>query len=92
MVQFVNIRELKNHMSEVIRRARKGYVVVTSRGKPTAVLHRISEEDLEDYLLANSPKFLKSLQASYEDYQHKGGMSLEKLVAQTERELARLQR
>lgn len=56
MVQFVNVRELKNHVSEVIRRAAKGDVVVTSRGKPKAVLHSVSEGDLEDYLLANSPR------------------------------------
>jgi prevent-host-death family protein len=81
MVQFVNVRQLKNHVSAVIRRSRRGDVVVTSRGKPKAVLHSVNEEDLEDYLLANSPKFLKSLEASYREYQRKGGISLEKLLA-----------
>jgi prevent-host-death family protein len=92
MVKFVNIRELKNQTSEVVRKARHGDVVVTSRGKPTAVLHAITEEELEDYLLANSPKFLKSLERSYQEYQRKGGASLERLIADTERELARLRR
>lgn len=92
MVQFVNIREMKSQLSEVIRRSRKGDVVVTSRGKPQAVLHAISGEELEDYLLAHSPKFLKSLQASYREYQKKGGVSLEKLIADTERELKRVRR
>ena len=92
MVQFVNIRELKSQLSKVIRRSRKGDVVVTSRGKPKAILHAITEEDLEDYLLANSPKFVKSLKTSYREYRRKGGTSIEKLIAQTERELARLQR
>ena len=92
MVQFVNVRELKNHLSEIIRRSRRGDIVVTSRGRPRAVLHAVSEEDLEDYLLANSPKFLKSLETSYRDYRRKGGVSLKKLIAQTERELGRLRR
>lgn len=92
MVQFVNIREMKSRLSEVIRRSRKGDVVVTSRGKPQAILHAISGEELEDYLLAHSPKFLKSLQASYREYQKKGGVSLEKLMADTERELKRVHR
>ena len=92
MVQFVNIRELKDHISKVIRGTRKGDVVVTSRGKPEAVLHRVTEEDLEDYLLAHSSKFLRSLKASYQEYQGKGGVSLEKLLAKAERELARLRR
>ncbi len=92
MVQFANVRQMKNHISEMIRRSRRGDIVVTSRGRPQAVLHAITEEDLEDYLLANSPKFLKSLQSSYQEYQQKGGTSLEGLIAETERELARLRR
>ena len=92
MVHFVNIRELKGHISAVIRRSRKGDIVVTSRGKPTAVLHAVDEEELEDYLLAHSTTFLKSLHASYREYQNKGGVSLERLVAETERELGQLQR
>ncbi len=90
MVQFVNVRELKNHTSQVIRRARKGDVVVTSHGRPTAVLHLITADDLEDYLLAHSPKFLKSLESSYVGYSRKGGTSLEKLLTKTEREINRL--
>ncbi|MBI1952555.1 MAG: type II toxin-antitoxin system prevent-host-death family antitoxin [Candidatus Omnitrophica bacterium] len=90
MVQFVNVRKLKNQISEVIRRARRGDVVVTSRGRPQAVLHAISEEGLDDYLLANSPKFVKSLEDSYREYRRKGGVSLKRLLAQAERELARV--
>lgn len=92
MVQFVNVRELKNRVSEVIRRTRKGDVVVTLRGKPTVVLHAVVGDELEDYLLAHSPKFLKSLKKSYQEYRRKGGVSIETLLARTERELARLQR
>lgn len=85
MVQFVNVRELKNRVSEVIRRAKKGDVVVTSRGKPTVVLHAVAEDELEDYLLAHSPRFLKSLDASYKEHRRKGGVSLDALLAKTER-------
>jgi len=92
MVQFVNVRELKNHLSEVIRWTQKRDIVVTLRGKPRAVLHRISDEELEDYLLAHSVKFQKSLDASYREYKRKGGVSIDSLIAETERELARLRR
>lgn len=61
MVQFVNMRELKIHASEVIRRTRKGDVVVTLRGKPRAVIHALREEDLEIYLMENSPAFQRKL-------------------------------
>ncbi len=92
MVQFVNVRELKNRTSEVIRRTRKGDVVVTLRGKPTVVLHLIRGDDLEDYLLSRSAKFIKSLKTSYAGYRQKGGVSLEKLLRKTERAIARLHR
>jgi len=92
MVQFVNVRELKNRVSEVIRRTRKGDVVVTSRGKPTVVIHAVAGDELEDYLLAHSPAFQKSLERSYREYERRGGVSAETLLVQTERELERLQR
>ena len=92
MVQFVNVRELKNRTSQVVRRAHRGDVVVTTRGKPTVVIHAVNGDELEDYLLAHSPKFLKSLELSYREYQRKGGIPLEKFLAQTERELGRLRR
>lgn len=92
MVKFVNIRELKNRTSAVVRRAGKGDVIVTSRGKPKVVLHAVTEDELEDYLLAHSPKFLRSLETSYRVYQQRGGVSLDRLIAETERELAQLRR
>jgi len=92
VIQFVNIRELKSRASAVLRASRNGDIVVTSRGKPQAILHAVTEGDLEDYLLAHSPRFVKSLEASYREYRRKGGVSLEKLIADTERELARVQR
>jgi prevent-host-death family protein len=92
MVRFVNVRELKNRVSKVMRQARQGDVVVTFRGKPAVVLHAIADDELEDYLLAHSPKFLKSLDRSYQEHRRKGGVTLNTLLAQTERELERLQR
>lgn len=56
-MRFANVRELKNKTSEILKLAGKEEVVVTSRGKPTAIIKGISEEDFEDYLLENNPKF-----------------------------------
>ena len=92
MIRFVNIRELKSRASAMIRASRNGDIIVTSHGKPKAVLHAVTEADLEDYLLAHSSKFLKSLATSYQEYGRKGGVSLDRLIAKTERELARVRR
>ena len=46
MVQFVNLREFKNKSEEILRRLSRGDVILTVRGKPKAVLHKVSERDL----------------------------------------------
>lgn len=92
MIKFVNVRELKNRASAVLRASRNGDVVVTSRGKPQAVLHAVGEGDLEDYLFVHSSRFVKSLEASYQGYRRKGGISLDKLLEKSERELNRVRR
>ena len=46
MVQFVNIREFKMKTDTVLRRLDRSDVVLTVRGRPKALLHKISEEDL----------------------------------------------
>ncbi len=49
---------------------------MTSRGKPTAIIKGVSEEDFEDYLLENNPKFLVALEKAKEEYIRGGGMSI----------------
>lgn len=62
MVQFVNLRELKIQASDVIRRSRRGDVVVTVRGKPRAIIHAVDESDLEAYLMEHSPAFIRKVE------------------------------
>ena len=74
-MKFTNVRELKNKTSEILRKAQKGDVIVTSRGKPTAVIIGITEEGFEDYLLERSPAFQKALEKDRKEYLAKGGIS-----------------
>jgi prevent-host-death family protein len=77
-MKFANIRELKNKTSEILREAQKGDVIITSRGRPTAVITAITEEDFEDYLLEKSPKFQKALEDARLEQLEKGGISIKK--------------
>jgi prevent-host-death family protein len=77
MMRFANVRELKNKTSEVLKLAEKEEVVVTSRGKPTAIIKGITEEDFEDYLLENNPKFLTALEKARKEYLELGGVSID---------------
>jgi len=75
-MKFANVRELKNKTSEILRKAEKEDVVITSKGKPRAIITAVTEEDFEDYLLEHSPMFLKALEEARGEYLRKGGVSV----------------
>ena len=75
-MRFANVRELKNKTSYILKLAEHEEVVVTSRGKPKAIIKGISEEDFEDYLLENNPKFLAAMEKAREEYSERGGVSI----------------
>lgn len=76
-MKFANVRELKNKTSEILRKAEKEAVIITSKGKPRAIVSAISEEDFEDYLLEHSSQLLDVLGEAREEYISEGGISLE---------------
>lgn len=75
-MKFANVRELKNKTSEILRKAEKEAVVITSKGKPRAIITAISEEDFEDYLLESSPQLLQVLEEARKEYTARGGVSI----------------
>ena len=67
-MKFSSIRELKSKTSEVLRRTAGGEpVIITSRGKPKAILASVEDEELEDLLLAFSPSLRKKIEEGLED-------------------------
>ncbi len=75
-MDFVNVRELKLHTSQVLNRvARKGWAIVLRRGKPKAAIIGLTEDDIEDLVL-KSPGMLKELRAAHAEYRRKGGVTL----------------
>ena len=45
-MKSVTVRELKNKTSEILRRAAREDVIITSRGRPVACLVGVTEEDV----------------------------------------------
>jgi antitoxin (DNA-binding transcriptional repressor) of toxin-antitoxin stability system len=88
-MKFVNVKELHDKTSEILRKIEfEGEeVVVTLYGKPKAIIRRLTEEEVEDYILANHPKFKKALEKSYQDVSAGKVTSLDELIAKTEEEL-----
>jgi len=67
-MRVANTVELKNKTNKILREVMEGSpVIITYRGKPAASLTPLKEEDLEDFLLENSPKIRKMIAEAEKD-------------------------
>ena len=67
-MKFTNVRELKAKTSEMLRTVAQGNtVLVTTHGRPTAMLVPMTEDDIEDALLAYSPILRKKIEDGLKD-------------------------
>ncbi len=90
-MRFVNVRELKAKISEILRQTDKGEeIVITYRGKPKAILRNLREDELEDYILENHPEIRAKVESDYKVYRENGGIDIEDMIRQTEKEIAEL--
>lgn len=81
---FANVRELKNKTSKLLRATREGEdVIITLRGKPTAVIHSLTEDEMEDYIL-NHPKMKAKFEAAYKEYKRQGGKDIDEFKKELE--------
>ncbi len=71
-MKIASLAEVKAHLSEFIHwvESSQEFVVITKRGKPSAILIPVkSEDDLERALLARSPRFQKMITEAREEYE-----------------------
>lgn len=77
-MKIVPLNEVKNRFSQYLEQAKQEDIIVTKNGRPEAVIHSITDEDLEDYLFETDPRFIARIEALREQYRHEGGISIEK--------------
>lgn len=76
-MKFATVRNLKNQTSEMLRLAAKGTdVLITSHGKPVAMLHGLGKEDVEDFVLSRHQGLRKSIEDAEREYRKRGGVPL----------------
>jgi antitoxin (DNA-binding transcriptional repressor) of toxin-antitoxin stability system len=83
-MRFTGIKELKQKTMSVIEACKTEDVIITAYGKPTAILHHITEEDLADYLLENDPLFHRKIEDAYTEYALTDGLTADKLIKKLE--------
>ena len=81
--------EVAAHFAEYLKATKKGPVVVTSKGKPVAVLIRSeSEDDVERLLMGHSPKLQSILEAARKRFREGRGIPHESFWKEVEAENA----
>lgn len=79
-MRFAGIKELKQQTMDLIKESEKGDIIITAYGKPAAVLHHITEDDLADYIIENDPAFNEKIAEAYTEYQTTGGITADDMI------------
>ena len=78
-MRTLEITEAQSSLAEFTKKARKEPVIVTSKGKPIALLVGIRNADRETVSLSNNPKFLALIERSRLRHEAEGGLSTEEM-------------
>jgi prevent-host-death family protein len=84
-MRFAGMKELKQKTRELLKAAEKEDIIITAHGKPSAVLHHVDAEDLEDYLFENDPAFQRKIEEAWQEYMAVGGTPIEKVIEDLEK-------
>ena len=77
-VREIPLSEVKDDLSNLLREAAKGDIVITRHGKPAGVLIGFkSEDDWFDYRLENDPRFLRRIEKARKSLRAGRGVRLE---------------
>jgi antitoxin (DNA-binding transcriptional repressor) of toxin-antitoxin stability system len=79
----VELTEATAPLAAYARKAKRGPVVLTRRGRPVAMLRLLTEEEREDYLVSTDPGFVDLIGRSRERWPPGAGIPL----GEVEREL-----
>ncbi len=85
-MKVANTVELKNKTNELLRNVMKGDpLIITYRGKPAASILPLTEDDLEDFIIENSPSFKRKIAQAEEDVKKGRVISLDEYLSGLEK-------
>jgi antitoxin (DNA-binding transcriptional repressor) of toxin-antitoxin stability system len=88
-MRYAGVKELKQKTMDLLRDSEKGDIIITAYGKPAAILHHVTEDDVVDYLIENDPEFRSKIEEAFAEYLSLGGIEAGELVKKLERRHAR---
>lgn len=84
-MRFAGIKELKHRTMDIIKESEKEDIIITAYGKPTAILHHITEDNLSDYLIENDPDFKERIEKAHAEYEVSGGITANAMIEKLKR-------
>ncbi|MEK6609039.1 MAG: type II toxin-antitoxin system Phd/YefM family antitoxin [Myxococcota bacterium] len=66
-MKVLAMRDAKSGLSATLDRAQRERIVITRKGKPSAILIGVEGQDFEEVMLASNPKFWALIEASRRD-------------------------
>ena len=87
-MRLAGVKELKQQTMELLKETEKRDIIITAHGKPMAVLHHLTGDDLGEYLIEHDPAFKTQIESAYADYLAHGGISGEVMLAKLKRKRA----
>ncbi|MEX0802488.1 MAG: type II toxin-antitoxin system Phd/YefM family antitoxin [Candidatus Binatia bacterium] len=80
-MKIASIKEVKDKLSQYLKTAEKEDVIITKDGRPTAVLHHLGDDDMEDYILERDPRFRAKIEKRWKAYLRTGGRSVQDVLS-----------
>jgi len=84
-MRFPGIKELEQKTMDIFKEPKKEDIIVTAYGKPQAVLHHLTEDDLADDLIENDPTFKSRIEEAFVEYSDHGGVTVDAMIKRLER-------
>lgn len=84
-MRYAGVKELKQKTMDLLRESERGDIIITAYGKPAAILHHVTEEDVADYLIENDPEFRTKIEEAYSEYLSLGGIEAGELLRKLEK-------
>ena len=88
-MRFAGVKELKHNTMDILKESEKKDIIITAYGKPTAILHHITEDDLADYLMENDPAFKTRIAEAFAEYTAGSGVTVDDMITKLERRRGR---
>ena len=85
-MKVANTVDLKNKTNKLLAEVMKGNpLIITYRGKPAASMLPLTEDDLEDFIIENSPSIRRKIKKAEDDIKERRVLSLDDYLSQSEK-------